>query len=363
MAATPTLISADASLHLIGTRWALTTMDGTAVPTDTNITLAFGEGNRASGWGGCNAYEGEYAAFDTAISFGPIITTMQACPDPAGSTETTYLGDLAKVTTWAVPADSPMGTQLTLTGADGKPSLVFGPVAPNAADLAGTHWTLFSMDGTEVGPDVNITLALSADNTAGGFGGCNTYGADYIAFASYLVFGPIRSTLAACPDPAGSTETTYLADLAMVRTWAVPTDAPFGSKLTLSGPSGTPTLDFVASAPAGASLAGTSWTLTTMGGTAAPADVTVTIDFTSDVEVSGSGGCNNYFGSYVADATSIAFGPMASTLMLCPDPAGATEATYMADLAKVTTWAIGTDGSLTLSGPSGDPALVYAPAG
>ena len=48
--------------------------------------------------------------------------------------------------------------------------------------------------------------------------------------------------------------------------------------------------------------------------------------------------------------------------MHCPDPQGSTEAAYFSALAKVTTWAVGGDGSLTLSGADGTPALVFASA-
>ena len=48
--------------------------------------------------------------------------------------------------------------------------------------------------------------------------------------------------------------------------------------------------------------------------------------------------------------------------MLCPDPQGSTEAAYFSALAKVTTWAVASDGSLSLSGADGIPALVFASA-
>jgi len=50
-----------------------------------------------------------------------------ACPGTVMAFEQAYLAALEGVTTWAVPQDAPMGTQLTLSGAG--PKLVFGKPA------------------------------------------------------------------------------------------------------------------------------------------------------------------------------------------------------------------------------------------
>jgi heat shock protein HslJ len=79
-----------------------------------------------SGSAGCNQYSGAYAISGASIDFGPLVSTEMACPEPAMAFESEYLAALEAVTSWAVPQDAAMGTQLTLIGAEGS-NLVYGP--------------------------------------------------------------------------------------------------------------------------------------------------------------------------------------------------------------------------------------------
>ncbi len=76
-------------------------------------------------------------------------------------------------------------------------------------------------------------------------------------------------------------------------------------------------------------LAGTSWQLTefVVGRQQIPVidGTRITLDFDDRGGVSGSGGCNTYFGSYFASGDSIDIGPMGSTRMFCPEPPGRME--------------------------------------
>ena len=75
-----------------------------------------------------------------------------------------------------------------------------------------------------------------------------------------------------------------------------------------------------------------------------------------DGSASSNASCNQYFGPYEIDGSSITFGQLASTQMFCGEPGVMDqEAAYLAALASVDTWSI--DGEvLTLS--SGDTALL-----
>jgi heat shock protein HslJ len=101
-----------------------------------------------------------------------------------------------------------------------------------------------------------------------------------------------------------------------------------------------------------------SWMLTEIAGV----DGTVTTPLTiptltfEDDSASGNASCNQYFGPYQIDGSSITFGPLASTEMFCGEPGVMDqEAAYLAALATVDTWSM--DGE-TLILSDGDTELL-----
>ena len=62
-----------------------------------------------------------------------------------------------------------------------------------------------------------------------------------------------------------------------------------------------------------------------------------------DGQVSGTSGCNRFSGSYSVDGDSISIGPLASTLMGCPDPLAAQEFGFMSSLQSAATYSISED--------------------
>ncbi len=108
-------------------------------------------------------------------------------------------------------------------------------------------------------------------------------------------------------------------------------------------------------------LEGRSWVL--LSGIAVPQDVVVTwpsVTF-SEGRVAGTTGCNRYMGAYEVDGDSLAFGPIATTMMACPPPADAVERAYVAALARVTGWRLDGD-QLVLELGEDDEPLRFAPA-
>ena len=95
-------------------------------------------------------------------------------------------------------------------------------------------------------------------------------------------------------------------------------------------------------------LAGQVWTLTALMGEP-PLPVTmIKAEFGADGTVSGSSGCNTYFGPYEAGGNKLSFGqPMASTMMACEPAVMAQEQAYMKALGAVASYEI-RDGKLTL---------------
>lgn len=65
-----------------------------------------------------------------------------------------------------------------------------------------------------------------------------------------------------------------------------------------------------------------------------PDRVEVTATF-EDGQVSGKGGCNRFVGPYVRDGDGLALGPLASTMMACPEPAMSIETGFHAAVSRV----------------------------
>jgi heat shock protein HslJ len=113
-------------------------------------------------------------------------------------------------------------------------------------------------------------------------------------------------------------------------------------------------------------LEGTTWILTSLatetGMNNTLPDTTITAKL-NDGNVTGSSGCNRYFGSYLLNRTEIKIGPVGSTLMFCADPDGVMmqEASYQLLLQNVTSYAI-SNNELTLSNSLGNPQLVFETA-
>jgi heat shock protein HslJ len=103
-------------------------------------------------------------------------------------------------------------------------------------------------------------------------------------------------------------------------------------------------------AGAGATLAGTSWSLVEMGGTADFAHIVPTIEFGTDGTVSGFAGCNRFGGSFAVDGQNLTLGPLVTTKIFCQRPASAVEGDYLKALANVATWEISGSGRLELGG-------------
>ncbi len=233
----------------------------------------------------------------------------------------------------------------------------------SAAALEGTPWELTDY----LGPGgamltVPTAVAATASFTGGvvaGNAGCNDYRGAYVVAGDKLTVSGISTTLKACPPPETAVETAYLKALGSVATYSVS-----GAVLELRTADGAVGLRFaVAVAP---SLTKTRWVATSINnGTGAVQSVvagsTVTAIFAEDGNVSGSTGCNSYSGTYKVDGSALTFGPLASTKMACSSAdVGAQEASYLAALARVATFAFSGD-HLQLRDATGALQVDYRP--
>jgi len=237
--------------------------------------------------------------------------------------------------------------------------------APANGGLApGTRWVLrgYLSNGTlqPLLSGTTITLEFGKDNLITGSAGCNHYFADYTLHGTAVVIGQAGSTEIYCMTPGVmEQESAYLTLLGKVA--AV---APGKNTLAFTDAAGITILTFAREVPpAPAPLAGMNWTLDAIysGDTVASVagGATITAVFDDEGRVSGSAGCNQYFGSYTVSGTSLAISSLGSTKMNCPGPGIMQQETgYLAALGKTTGYSIGGD-RLTLSDASGSPLLAF----
>ena len=111
-----------------------------------------------------------------------------------------------------------------------------------------------------------------------------------------------------------------------------------------------------------ASPEGVEWHLTSYAADAAVRTVPWFVDATlvlEDGTAAGNAGCNRFDTTYVLEGTTLTFEPtVAMTRRACPDPQGAVEDGYMANLPAVSNWTI-EDDVLTLSDSSGEAVLRF----
>jgi heat shock protein HslJ len=140
-----------------------------------------------------------------------------------------------------------------------------------------------------------------------------------------------------------------LAALVLAACTAAASASPSASA-TSAGAGGSP-------AAGGPELVGTAWALGDLPGQVLT-DVRPTIAFSGDGTVTGSGGCNDFNGTYTVDGSNLTFGPLASTKKACGDAVNTLETAYLAALQATTAYEITSDSKLKLT--AGATTLTFA---
>jgi heat shock protein HslJ len=175
------------------------------------------------------------------------------------------------------------------------------------------------------------SLAIQAD--------CNQVLGTYAASGSGFTLQLGASTLVGCPPDSVADDFTR--DLAKVTGSELASD----QLALLLGPTGGH-MTFSPLPPA--DLVGQQWRLQSFNnGRNAVESVmlgtVVTASFGPNDMVSGSSGCNQYFGPYTRSGDSLMVGPLATTRMACDPPIMAQEAAYLAALQAATVLSIRAD--------------------
>jgi heat shock protein HslJ len=228
--------------QLEGTTWTLSGIaQGDAIVNtwvDERITAEFNDG-QVGGSSGCNSYGGSYQVEGSSLTISEVVGTLMACAeDEINQREAEFLSALPNVASYEIVRDT-----LTLFDADGNVVLTFQG-AENTG-LAGTSWILSSIAQgdtlTSLRPEQRITAEF-LDGRLSGFGGCNTYGADYQAEGNTLTLGEINRTLMDCTNEEFvQLETTYLEILSTITSYEMTADS-----LTLFDAEGKVVLTFQA---------------------------------------------------------------------------------------------------------------------
>ncbi|MEP6766543.1 MAG: META domain-containing protein [Gemmatimonadaceae bacterium] len=105
--------------HIENRDWKLVSIGASATAdglASSGITLRLDSGkSQATGFGGCNRYNGKYTQHADSLKFGPLASTKMACAEPtAASVEMIYLGVLPNVIGYRVDQ-----TGLALYGTEG----------------------------------------------------------------------------------------------------------------------------------------------------------------------------------------------------------------------------------------------------
>jgi heat shock protein HslJ len=94
----------------------------------------------------------------------------------------------------------------------------------------------------------------------------------------------------------------------------------------------------------GGDLTGQIWALSELNNKTLVPDTGISAQFTSDGKVSGSAGCNQYFGTYSVSGNSIIFpSPMGSTMKMCAQAVMDQETAYLNALSEAKTYSVKAD--------------------
>jgi heat shock protein HslJ len=226
------------------------------------------------------------------------------------------------------------------------------PTAPAAGatdgDLPGTSWVGTKADPASPADPALITVSFD-DAALSATGGCNRMGGDYTVVDGVLNVGAMFSTEMACDQPLMDQD-QWLA--ALLNGASVTVD---GTTLTLVSGGTTLTLADEATARPAAPLEDTLWTLNGISdanaASSVPAGVAATLQVV-DGRASVAFGCNTGGGEVEISDTTMTFGPLAMTMMLCEGPGGEVETVMSGVLQGEVPYSI--DGNvLTLTGANG----------
>ncbi|RXV58931.1 hypothetical protein C6W92_16005 [Roseovarius sp. A46] len=107
-------------------------------------------------------------------------------------------------------------------------------------------------------------------------------------------------------------------------------------------------------------LTGGAWQITALGDAALIEPERLSLNFLDAGRVAGSGGCNRIAGGFSLSGEGLHFGPMASTMMACPEPLMEQERRMLDALEQVMAFDVDTRGRLRLLAEDRQTVLIEA---
>jgi heat shock protein HslJ len=309
----------------------------TVVEEGTVVTALFSSDGNLSGSGGCNNYSTSYQVSGEQLTVSsPIATTMMFC-EKGMEQETAVLAGLQRATRFAFTPEGRLEIFFDV-GSGVEQKLVY---APGETPLVDTVWVLQTLGApdnpTPVESGTIVTAIFSAEGTLSGSAGCNNYSAGYTAKDSLIEIQQPVSTSMACTQGMEQ-EATYLAALSAAESYTIS-----GSRLEISYNGGQGVLVYTSR---NLTLENTLWTLVMVNGapnTIGLVPTTLLFDPGSEPGKGAAGGvamCNNYRGSYIVEADTLAIADIATTKIRCPDTVMQAEATYLELLNTAQTYQV-----------------------
>jgi heat shock protein HslJ len=233
-------------------------------------------------------------------------------------------------------------------------------IATPPFELAGSEWTLESLNGAALAPESNITLTFEADSL-GGYSGCNSYGGPYTATAAGgFDAGEIAMTAMACLEqPIMDQEAAFSQALLEATTYSVTDD-----ELRLSNANGETTLVFRRRIPEPmdpVQLQNTDWQLVTVNGESLLPGRAITLRFGAD-QATGYAGCRSYEADFSAEGDHLSFPMISMVETVCwkPESYLLQEGQFTEDLGRISHYRLA-DGLLEIVTVQ-DRTLSFAPA-
>jgi heat shock protein HslJ len=176
--------------------WRLLTMNDAPLLPDSTITLTF-EGEKLSGYSGCNSYGGPYTQTGSNLRVGMVAMTLMAClDDDVMQQEQTYAEVLSNVAKFRLGDN-----RLELLDKSGAARLTYArqeTFTGQPAALVGTEWRLLTLDGSALDETLSFTLTFTEDGYSG-LAGCRHFEGNYQAGDGDIQFPSITMLEEDCP--------------------------------------------------------------------------------------------------------------------------------------------------------------------